>query len=296
LKINFIKFFNLYDKWKKYNFLFFLAFVCILLVLYIPKKIIEPAGNAVIQKSSRIRSTGSTSMSRLLNILGEEFTRLNPGIIYEKNETGSGAAILSVINNDVDLGDVSRSLKKDEISEKINRSTVALDGIAVIVNQENTIDNLTSDQLKDINESRIRDWSEISENNYLGKIIVIGRENSSGTRDGFESAFEIKDPQYDIILSESGDIAAKVGSEKTAIGYISFASASSRVRALKIDGIECNFENIRDKKYPAWRPFLQIYHKNSNNFLIKKWFDFLETHNAKKIIENERFVVSPNNN
>ncbi|MDR1364521.1 MAG: substrate-binding domain-containing protein [Oscillospiraceae bacterium] len=256
---------------------------------FFPKITLKPYNNSFNSQNFKVKSNGSTTMSQILYILGENFAKNDPEFIYEKNESGSGAAITSVISGDSDLGDISRELKQTEISENLGYITLATDGIILILNKKNPISNLTSRQVKDIYEGEIKNWSEINPEINL-KITTIGRENASGTREGFEKTFKIKNSQYEIILPESGDILTKVSSEKSAIGYISFVSSADSVNTVKIDNIACNYESIKNGSYPATRPFIQVYNKNSKSIALKKWLDFLHSEHANEIIKREKLV------
>lgn len=302
--------------------------VAILLGITVPllfsNKIITTDKIAQVVEKNKIKSTGSTSMSHIISVLADDFMSIYPDYIYEKSETGSGSAPFLVKSGDADLGDMSRNLKEDENFFGLKTNCIALDGIVVVLNDKNPIDNLSMQNLRDIFSKKVNDWSEISDK-YSGKIISIGREDASGTREGFESGLSIYNPIYDIILSESGDISNKVASEERAIGYISMASVSKNIHSIRIDGIECNFSNIKNKIYPLTRPFLQVYSEydqsnpitkmlgtvslsssseeikslydeckksDSELKIIKKWNEYLSSDRAKELIKKENLVYA----
>lgn len=267
-----------------------------LLIPFIPNdKIIKYYSAAPVVEKNKIKSTGSTSMSHIISVLADDFMSIYPEYIYEKSENGSGSAPLLIKSGDADIGDMSRNLKKEEIFDGLESKCIALDGIVVILNDKNPMNNLTMQNLRDIFSKKVTDWSEISDK-YKGRIISIGREEASGTREGFESGIGIDSPVYDIILSESGDIAVKSASEERSIGYISMASISDNIHPVKIDDIECNFENIRNKSYPLVRQFLQIYSKLGKSEeeirILEKWLTYLDSDRAKKLIEEENLVYA----
>ena len=277
---------------------------------------------APVVEKNKLKSTGSTSMSHIISVLADDFMSIYPNYIYEKSETGSGSAPFLVKSGDADIGDMSRNLKENEKFVGIVEKCIALDGIVLVLNDKNPIDNLSMQNLRDIFSKKVKDWSEISDK-YSGKIISIGREDASGTREGFESGIDIDSPVYDIILSESGDISNKVSSEERAIGYISMASVSKNIHSVKIDGVECNFSNIKNKIYPLTRPFLQVYSEydqfnpitklldnkilsssdesskslldeckkpDSETKIMKAWNDYLVSDRAKELIKKENLV------
>ncbi|BED91643.1 MAG: phosphate ABC transporter substrate-binding protein PstS [Candidatus Improbicoccus pseudotrichonymphae] len=236
-----------------------------------------------------LTSTGSTSMSRLLNVLGEKFSEnYNGDYLYEKSETGSGAAINEVINGNYNLGDISRYLTPEEESKKIKKNIIAYDAVVVIVNKRNPIENLSLQEIADIFTRKINNWQIFTNENV--KITTIGREEASGTREAFRNAFYTpKKLKAEIELPESGDIVSRVASDKDAIGFVSYPSVNNNnVRILKINGIECNNVNLKNRLYPIIRPFIQVY--NDNNYIIEKWFEFIKSDKAKEIIENEKLI------
>ena len=240
-----------------------------------------------------LKSTGSTSMSHIISILKSDFESLYPEYSYEKSETGSGTAAFLVKDKEADIGDMSRYMNDEEKSDNLITKCIALDGIAVIINNKNKISNLSSKNLQDIFSKKIKDWSEISDK-FSGKIVTVGREEGSGTRDGFESGMNIKNSNYDIILPESGDIYAKVSNEPGATCYISLASVSNNIHAVSINNIACNSENIKNNTYVLIRPFLQVFDKNNNNEAMKIWFEFLNSERAKNIISKEKLIPGEN--
>lgn len=234
---------------------------------------------------------GSTSMSKLSNALIENFSYLYPNTEIEQSDMGSGAAVTSVLNGVSLLGNVSRDLKSYELSKKINVITIAFDGIAVIVNKKNPVKSLSSKEITRIFTGEINNWETFGFKSH--PIVLVGREEASGTRDSFESTFgldKMKCP-YSIELPETGDIIAKVTSDESAIGYISTASLSSSVTPLNIDNVAPTQENIQNKTYKVFRPFNQIYLKSSSELnLIRLWFEFIFSEQGKKIITNERLI------
>ena len=238
---------------------------------------------------TRVESNGSTSMSRLIGMLSDEFMSSNEKYTYEKSETGSGSAPIMVKSGKSDLGDMSRNLYDDEKFEGVDEKCIALDGIAIVVNNENRLYDLSKETLIEIFSKEITQWSEVSEN-IMGKIVTIGREEGSGTKSGFENSLGLKNVDYDIILSESGDISAKISKEPRAIGYISLASVFGNLHDVSIDKVKCDLQNIKNGRYILTRPFIQIYDRKTKNKARDMWFEFLKSDVAQKIIEKEKLV------
>lgn len=110
--------------------------------------------------TGKIVLDGSTSVAPVMEALADAYKALNPDVTVEIQQTGSGAGITSAIEGVCDFGMSSRELKDSEKAELVS-TQIAMDGIAVIVNNSNTIDNLTSEQIKGIYLGETTDWSEI---------------------------------------------------------------------------------------------------------------------------------------
>ncbi len=233
---------------------------------------------------------GSTSMTKLCNSLGEVFMSQYPGTSVEKLDTGSSASVESVIDGSSQIGALSRKLNNREPIDKLNVIKIADDGICIIVNKDNAVNDLSKEEIYQIFTKSITNWKEL--NGKDEKIVLIGREEASGTKDGFEESFNLVGKcKYDAIFSESGDILSQVGSDENSIGYVSMASKSDNVKIVSIDGIEPTFDNIEKGIYPVVRPFIMIYMNNNRNPLISKWFDFVFSEKGKEIIKKEGFIV-----
>lgn len=237
----------------------------------------------------RLKSIGSTSMSRVISVLSDEFISQNKEYHYEKSESGTGVAPIMIKLGSADLGDMSRDLDENEKTDYLKTKYIALDGIVVILNNNNKISNLSKNEIKDIFSKKIVDWSQVSDD-FSGKIVTIGREEGSGTKSGFEQRLDLKNIEYDLVLSESGDISAKVSNEPRAIGYISLSSLFGAIHGVSIDNVECNLQNIKNGSYALTRPFLQVYNTNIKNDARDKWFEFLNSDRAKELIEGEKLV------
>lgn len=243
--------------------------------------------------SGTLTLNGSTSMTAVCNALGEAFMAKYDGVTVEKANTGSGSAVTAVNDGTALIGDLSRKVKDKEDPEgKFTKVTIALDGIAVAVNPENTVDTLTSEQIEKIFAGEITNWSEVGGSDAA--ITVIGREEGSGTRDGFESIFGFGDDKkcaYAAEVQETGIVVSKVAADPSAIGYVSLASVSDEIKAVSVDGVEATEENVSNGTYVVQRPFVQIYTKGTDSELVKAWFDFLKSDEGQQIIADQKLVT-----
>ena len=212
---------------------------------------------AAEELSGAVATDGSTSMESVIGILGESFMQLHPDVTFTYNPTGSGSGITAVQEGRCDIGLSSRALKDEETEAGLKGETVALDGIAIIVNNENPVTDLTLEQIAQIYTGEITNWSEVGGNDE--EIVLIGREAGSGTRDGFESITGTEDLcQYRQELTSTGDVITTVSQNPAAIGYASLASVSDQTKTLTVDGVEPTEDTVRDGSYKIQRPFVLV--------------------------------------
>ena len=206
-------------------------------------------------KDLSVSTDGSTSMEKVIGSLGEVFQE-ETGITFTYNPTGSGSGIKAVSEGRCDIGLSSRDLK-EEVQSGLTATVLAYDGIAIIVNPENTVAELTSETLAKIYTGEITNWSEVGGND--AEIVLIGREAGSGTRDGFESITGTEDVcKYRQELTSTGDVITTVSQNPGAIGYTSLASVKDTVKVLSIDGVVPSEETIKDGSYGVQRPFVLV--------------------------------------
>ncbi len=216
------------------------------------------SGAAAETLSGSIATDGSTSMEKVIGILSEQFMADNPDVQITYNATGSGTGIAAALNGTADIGLSSRALKDEEVAQGLLGTVVALDGIAIIVNEKCPVDNLTLEQVADIFTGKITSWKDLGGE---GDIACIGREAGSGTRDGFESITKTKDAnKLQQELTSTGAVITAVASNEAAIGYASSASVEGKegIKVLTIDGIECTEDNIKAGTYVIQRPFVLV--------------------------------------
>lgn len=235
-------------------------------------------------ETKSVSTNGSTSMEEVIGALGEQFQADNEGVQFTYDPTGSGTGITAVSEGRCDIGLSSRALTDEEKSSGLKETILALDGIAVIVNNENTVSNLSMDQIASIYKGEITNWSEVG--GADGEIVVIGREAGSGTRDGFESVTETEEScKYNQELTSTGDVIATVSQNPNAIGYASAASVEDTVKAVTVDNVEVNDDTILDGSYKLQRPFVLVTKEDTElSETAQKFFDFATSADAYDII------------
>ena len=206
--------------------------------------------------SGNVATGGSTSMKNVIAALTEGFAEVEPGVTVSYDPTGSGAGITGATDKTLDIGLSSRALKDDEKND-VDGTTVALDGIAIIVNKDSKVEDLTVDQLKQMFTGEITNWSEVGGDD--GEIVLVGREAGSGTRDGFESIVDVKDAcKYAQELTATGAVISAVEANPLAIGYASLSAVGDTVKAVTVEGVECSEDTVKDGTYKIQRPFVFV--------------------------------------
>ena len=236
------------------------------------------------KESGSVSTDGSTSMEKVIGALGEQFMKDNDGITFTYNPTGSGSGITAVSEGRCDIGLSSRALKDDEATSGLTGTTVALDGIAIIVNPENPVSDLTIEQIAAVYTGEITNWKDLGGSD--AEIVLIGREAGSGTRDGFESITGTKDScQYRQELTSTGDVIATVASNPNAIGYASLAALKDTVKALSVDGVAPGEAAVKDGSYKVQRPFVLVTKTGAQlSDAAQKFFDYATSADAASLI------------
>ncbi len=234
--------------------------------------------------SGSVSTDGSTSMSSVIGALGEAFENDNPGVTFTYNPTGSGSGITAVSEGRCDIGLSSRALKDEETASGLVGTVLALDGIAIIVNNENPVSDLDTETIAKIYTGEITNWSEVGGND--GEIVLIGREAGSGTRDGFESITGTEgNCQYRQELTSTGDVITTVSTNPNAIGYASLSSVKDTVKALTINGVAPTEETVKDGTYVIQRPFVLVTKADTAlSETAQKFFDYITSSDAASII------------
>ena len=241
------------------------------------------ASSTAAALSGNVATGGSTSMKNVIAALTEGFAEVEPGVTVSYDPTGSGAGITGATDKTLDIGLSSRALKDDEKAD-VEGTTIALDGIAIIVNNASKVEDLTVDQLKQMFTGEITNWSEVGGDD--GEIVLIGREAGSGTRDGFESIVDVKDScKYAQELTATGAVISAVEANPLAIGYASLSAVGDTVKAVTVGGVECSEETVKDGSYEVQRPFVFVTNKSvALSEQAQAFFDFATSADAADLI------------
>ena len=241
------------------------------------------ASSTAAALSGNVAAGGSTSMKNVIAALTEGFAEVEPGVTVSYDPTGSGAGITGATDKTLDIGLSSRALKDDEKAD-VEGTTIALDGIAIIVNNASKVEDLTVDQLKQMFTGEITNWSEVGGDD--GEIVLVGREAGSGTRDGFESIVDVKDScKYAQELTATGAVISAVEANPLAIGYASLSAVGDTVKMVTVGGVECSEETVKDGSYEVQRPFVFVTNKSVTlSEQAQAFFDFATSADAADLI------------
>ena len=236
------------------------------------------------EESATVSTDGSTSMEKVILSLAEQYMADNPGVNVTYNPTGSGTGITAALEGRCDIGLSSRALKDSEIESGLKQTIVALDGIAIIVNADNPVSDLSIDQIHDLFTGAISNWSEVG--GADAPVVAIGREAGSGTRDGFESITDTEDAcVYSQELTSTGAVITAVSQNPGAIGYASLASNLDSVKTLTVEGVAPSEDTVKSGEYQIQRPF--VFATLSGTALsdaAQKFFDYCTSAEAASII------------
>ena len=243
-----------------------------------------PQTEAPAALSGTVATDGSTSMEKVIGALGEAFMEANSGVNFTYNPTGSGSGITAVSEGRCDIGLSSRALKDSEVESGLVGTVLAYDGIAVIVNPANTVEDLDIETIAKIYTGEITNWSEVG--GADAEIVLVGREAGSGTRSGFEELTETVDKcKYRQELTSTGDVITAVAQNPDAIGYASLASVKDSVKALKVAGVTPSEETVKDGTYLIQRPFVLVTKEGvALSPVAQAFFDYATKGQANDII------------
>lgn len=236
--------------------------------------------------SGEINGGGSTSVQKIIDAAGSEFTALNPDVKFTYSGTGSSDGIKGATAGTYSFGCSSRDLKAEE-KTSLTELVFAYDGIALIVNPANTVSDLSKDQLTKIFTGEITNWSEVGGTD--APIVVVSREDGSGTRTAIEELLGFAEKlKADATIKEgNGNVQTTVAGNANAIGYVSLTFVDKTVTALNVDGVKASVDNVLNKTYTLSRPFIAIYDKTKVDDATLAFLDFLVSTDGQKIVTDE---------
>jgi phosphate transport system substrate-binding protein len=278
-------------KWRKWSnmkkFIFYSLILCIICG-------ISTVGDVYADKMS-ITIKGSTTNLPIVQRTAEEFMKEYPGINISVQGGGSGMGINSLIDGITDIADASRPMRNSELKQAVSNginpkaNIIAMDGIAIVVNRSNCVDNLTKEQIKNIFTGKISNWSDVGGDDST--IVIVGRDGSSGTFDTFtERMLDGAKTRPDALLQASNQAVLQVVSgTHGAIGYIGLGYVCDRIKAVTVNGIECTKDTVTTGRYPLARP-LFMYTDGNPSGSVKKFIDFILSNRGQALVEEQGYV------
>jgi phosphate transport system substrate-binding protein len=240
---------------------------------------------------------GSTTVFPITQAAADAYMDANQNVDIQVSGTGSSNGISSVGGGSIDIGMASRELKSTEIDTYPNlvQHVVAKDGIALIIHTTNTVEQLSTQQVKDIYLGTYTNWNELGGPNK--EIVVVGRDSASGTREFFYDHVMGKEEFVSTMLEENsnGAVHATVSTTPGAIGYVGLGYVDNEVSAINILNedtdtyIEPTVQNVLDGKYPIFRN-LNMFTNGEPSGLAKEFIDYIQSEEGQQIVENEGFV------
>lgn len=239
--------------------------------------------------------SGSTSMEEVNNALADAFMAANPGVKINIQALGSAQGIQSAVEGTAQLGASSRALNADEKSKTpdLKETTIAMDGIAVVVNPANKVADLKKEDIKRIYLGEISNWKDVGGDDK--PITVIRREDGSGTLDAFSELVlggKTKEIQYAasaVIQNSTGAVLSAVAGDPNAIGFASMGAVDSKVKAVKIDGVEATAANVLNGTYKAQRPFNYVT-KGDATGIAKAFVEYALSADGQKVVEEAKAI------
>jgi phosphate transport system substrate-binding protein len=244
----------------------------------------KSSSNEKIGNGETITISGSTSVGPLAEKLAMKYEEL-VNVKIEVNQIGSSAGIANAMNGVSQIGMSSRDLKQVEMNSGIEELVIAYDGIVVVAHPTNPVKDLTMEQIKQIFTGEITNWKDVGGKDM--EIVVVSREDGSGSRDAFQEIVGYKSGQLirnAIIASGNGNIKTTVAMNKHAIGFISFEYIDASISTMNINRVEATAENVLNGSYSLSRPFLFV-HKGEVSAAAQAFIDYIFTPEAQKIVE-----------
>ena len=242
-------------------------------------------------KINTVSISGSTSVGPLMEKIAAEYESKNENISIEINQVGSSAGIKDTINGVSEIGMASRDLKKEEAEEVIG-TIIAYDGMALITHKDNPVKEITLEEIRDIYTGKITNWKEL-DGGLDWPIVVISREDGSGTRTAFEEIVGYKSEELipsASITDGSGSIKTIVSGNKNAIGFVSFEYLDETVEALKVNGVKPEADLVKSGEYKLARPFILATKASGETENSKKIIEYILSDEGQKIVSDNKLI------
>ena len=254
-----------------------------------------PTGNPTatpVPLAGTIKVVGSTSVQPYATDLSDNFTNKYPDAIAQVSGGGSGAGIKAAQDGTAQIGMSSRELTQAEKDSGLKETVIAIDGIAIVVNNANGVSDLTTQQIRDIFAGNITNWKDVGGSDAA--ITVVTREAGSGTRTAFQELVmlnKVNITSSAVVQGSTGSITQTVAGDKNAIGYISYGSLDNSVKALMVGGVAPSVATIKDKTYAIQRPFLYVTKGEVTDPVAKAFIAYTLSSEGQAILAQGKLVT-----
>jgi phosphate transport system substrate-binding protein len=255
------------------------------------------ANTAPAAEKVTISMAGSTTVQPLAEKLAGEYMKANQNLMIDVKGGGSGVGVKSAVDGTAMIGMASRKLSDEEktANPDLVATVIARDGIALIVNPDVTVEGLTLDQARDIFMGKITNWKDLGGEDQM--IIVVSREEGSGTRTAFQEMVMKKDKDGNenliadtaILLSSNGAILTTISSTPYSLGYLSMGYLDATVKALKINDVAATEENAANGTYSVVRP-LNFLTKGQPAGDAKAFIDWILSDAGQTIVKADGYI------
>ena len=240
-----------------------------------------------------LRIDGSTTVLPIVQTAVEVFMKKSPDIKVFLTGSGSGTGIKALIDGTTNIATSSREAKDNEITNgkakgvTLEAHRIAFDGIVPIVHPSNKLSDITTEQLRDIYNGKIKVWKDLGGPDR--PIAVVSRDTSSGTYEVWEDKVLKKDRTDAILVASNGQAVQTVARNRVALGYIGIGYADKSVKVLKVNGKTATEESVRDFSWPIARPLL-MYTNGKPTGAAAKFIDFMLSPEGQKIVREVKYV------
>jgi phosphate transport system substrate-binding protein len=250
----------------------------------------------LVGAQNKVVIEGSTTVLPIAQKAAEVFMQKNSGINLSVRGGGSGVGIASLLDKTCQIANSSRPIRGTELEKglangvNVKTNIVAMDGIVPIVHKNNSLSNITKDQLKAIYTGKISNWSQLGGPD--SKIVVVSRDSSSGTFEAWGTlVLDTQRVRKDALMQASNQaVASTVAKTPGGIGYVGLGFLSDEVKALTVNGVAGNKQTVLSGKFPVNRP-LYMYTDGEPKGTVKQFIDFILSVEGQKLVEEVGYVA-----
>jgi len=242
--------------------------------------------------NTTVTLSGSTTVQPLAEKLAEAYMTENTGVRIDVQGGGSSVGVKAAAEGTSDIGMASREIKESELTEFPNLKifVIARDGIAIVAHPDVPVSDLTVEQVRDIFSGKITNWKELGGEDQ--NIIVVSREEGSGTRSAFEEMVMGEDALIAataILQASNGSVRTTVSTTPYSIAYLSFGYLDDTVKSISIDGVAAIEQNAADGSYPIVRP-LNMLTNGEPAGMVKAFLDFILSEAGQKLVVEDGYI------